>query len=153
MHTPIADKTDTISSADEDERWNHVVYECADNGLWRNRLVLTPYMLLDRLKACADLAADSCAAARTPCERQRARQIEGELTHLLTLLWRSGLWADTESENRVDCDGRPFQVLAAPFTDGKPHGKPISPAAPPWQRDLLGLAPAGADGRNTPTLP
>jgi hypothetical protein len=67
---------------------------------------------------------------------------------LLKLLWRSGLWTEGEVAERAAADGKSYRVLYAPFTDGKPHGKPVPEDCPAWKRELLGLPP-GEGGRST----
>jgi hypothetical protein len=103
-----------------DSPWQTPVYECCESALWRKRLVLTPYMLVDRLKACAELAAEvrdeELPAAAV---RNRADLLADEVDRLLALLWRSGLWIDTPTEERESCDGRAYQVIARPFTDDR----------------------------------
>lgn len=120
--------------------WRDAVYECCDTALWRKQLVLTPHMLLDRLKVCAELLregqeSDAQKDQRDPCVAQASQEIE----HLLHLLWRGGLWTNTDPVEKVACDGQAYQVLLEPFTDGKPQGKPLSEDAPLWLKEVLGV--------------
>ena len=95
------------------------VYECCDTALWRKRLVLTPYMLLDRLHVCAELAKE--VQEGTPSSDMVANHVDrlsDEVNHLLRLLERSGLWIDSALVNQPSCDGHVYSVLKEPFTAG-----------------------------------
>lgn len=133
------------------------VYEIDEEALLGQRLVLTPYMLLDELKQCQEEMEQLLAhvdATGLGLERrcgvmvnpvaERMERVHFGVSHLLKLLWRSGLWTDEEVREASAADGKPYRVLCAPFTDGKPRGRDLSPNAPLWQRELLGLPPVQA---------
>ena len=92
------------------------VYEACQSALLRKRLVLTPYMLVDRLNVCADLASEACCAG-SPASPQtrRIEQIGEEIAHMLHLLHRGGLWADTKFERKEAVGGRAYFVITEPF--------------------------------------
>jgi len=133
------------------------VYEKSEDAVLGRQLVMTPWMLLDRLRDCQErtdaLRAEACAR-NWGAERRRGRtvnsltqrldQLSDDLEHTLYILRRGGLWLDAVHdgtvETRADADGTPHQVARSPFTDGKPHGRPLPPDAPAWLRDLLGAA-------------
>lgn len=97
-------------------------------------------MLLDRLKVCSDLLCESQGAGVTEEARQhRVMHVREEIDHLLHLLWRSGLWTDTDPVEKTACNGHTYHVLTEPFLDGKPHGKPLSDDAPTWLKEVLGV--------------
>jgi hypothetical protein len=153
---------DTASSSDGEQNPEETlcrpVYEASDAALLGRYLVMTPWMLLDRLKECQDEAEairDSVYARGLGAERrfgrrvnplaERVDRLSGEINHILQLLWRGGLWTDGPVEERASWDGGTYQVLREPFTDGKPHGRPLPPDAPDWQRELLGLPTAAKE--------
>ncbi len=118
------------------------------------RLVMTPYLLLDGLKACQEDAHALLAEVQRTgvgMERRcgvlvnpladRLEKLHFDMGVMLRLLWRGGLWTDGEVVEEADIDGVLHRVLREPFTDGKPNGRPISADAPYWQRELLGLPP------------
>jgi hypothetical protein len=78
---------------------------------------------------------------------ERLEHVHFGVTHLLKLLWRSGLWTEDEVTERVGADGKTYRVLYAPFTDGKDYGRSLPEDAPTWQRELLGLN--GSEGMRT----
>lgn len=134
------------------ERLCRPVYENSETALLGRYLVMTPWMLLDRLKECQDEAEslrDSVYRRGVGAERRFGRQVNPlaerldrlsqEINHMLQLLWRGGLWTEDGVEMRSASDGREFHVLREPFTDGKPHGRPLPTDAPDWQRELLGV--------------
>lgn len=136
MNTPA-----TGEIPDTTELWQDAVYECCDTALWRKQLVLTPHMLLDRLKVCADLLSEAQNEEITEDARaHRVSRVSEEIDHLLHLLWRGGLWTNVKTVEKTACDGQPYHVLAEPFTDGKPQGKPLSADAPEWLREVLGVS-------------
>ena len=146
--TPLLDNDESVFETPETpvqipdtERWRNAVYEPCDTALWRKHLVLTPYMLLDRLKVCADLASEGTNTDIDGPQNYQLERIQEEINHLLDLLWRSGLWIDTKTVEKTAVDGQSYTVLCEPFTDGKPQGKPLSPDAPDWVRDMLGVSP------------
>jgi len=118
----------------------------------RRHLVMTPWMLLDCLKACQDdayaLLVEVCRSGlgeetrygvvRNPVA-DRLERINFGIAHILKVLWRGGLWTDTEIREALAVDGRAYQVLSEPFTIGKPGSRPLPPDAPDWQRELLGI--------------
>lgn len=148
----------------------HPVYETAardkraelkgdeERGAGQPRLVMTPYMLLDNLKACQDetnaLLVEvhrtgvgierRCGVLVNPLA-ERLENLYFDMSNILRLLWRSGLWTRDAVDEEIAADGSTYQVLRAPFTDGKPHGRSLPPNTPPWQRDLLGLPAAQGD--------
>ncbi len=115
---------------------------------------MTPWMLLDRLRECqerTDALRQEACEKNWGAERWRGRtvnplterldRLSDDLAHTLHILRRGGLWLDARDgliETRLDADGTPHQVACAPFTDGKPHGRPLPPNAPAWLCDLLG---------------
>lgn len=116
------------------------------------RLVMTPWMLLDGLKACQEEAAAILGEVRRSgvgLERrygvpynplaERLEELHFGINNLLRLLWRGGLWTEGEVVEHTAADGKAYQVVREPFTDGKPGGRPLPPDAPSWQRELLGL--------------
>jgi hypothetical protein len=82
---------------------------------------------------------------------ERMERVHFGVSHVLKLLWRSGLWTDEEVVEAEAADGKTYQVLRAPFTDGKPQGRSLAPNAPVWQRELLGL-PAVPKAHAAPRL-
>ncbi|MBC7807974.1 MAG: hypothetical protein H7145_17735 [Akkermansiaceae bacterium] len=139
IRTPV-----TAEAPDATGLWQDAVYECWDTALWRKRLVLTPHMLLDRLKVCADLL--NVARRADVAEDSRNQQVVSvseEIDHLLHLLWRGGLWTNADTVEKTACDGRTYRVLSEPFTDGKPQGKPLSANAPTWLKEVLGVGQTG----------
>ncbi|MBC8136236.1 MAG: hypothetical protein H8F28_10145 [Fibrella sp.] len=135
MNTPANGRV-----SDATKLWQDAVYECCETALWRKQLVLTPHMLLDRLKVCADLLSEVRGGSTT--EEARDHQIacvSEEIDHLLHLLWRGGLWTNVGTVEKTACDGQAYHVLAEPFTDGKPQGKPLSADAPEWLKEVLGV--------------
>jgi|GEM_PF-3356406 hypothetical protein len=129
------------------------VYEPAPDALLGKHLVMTPWMLLDRLRECQEEAARLGETVRrreygtqrrfgfevNPLADQLDR-LSGEMGKILALLWRGGLWTDAPVEEATSVEGRTYLVLREPFTDGKPHGRALSSEeAPEWVRDLLGI--------------
>lgn len=119
------------------------------------QLVLTAWMLLDRLTTCQESAAvllQEILASGAGEERrlgtvinplaERTEALHFEIGHLLRLLWRSGLWTDAAIAQGQSADGRSFAVLREPFTDGKDHGRPLPCDASAWRREILGVPPA-----------
>lgn len=127
---------------------------CSGENAADKRLVMTPWMLLDGLKELEEEAERLLCLVRENnlgWERRcgvpvnpladTAERLQFGAAHLLRLLWRGGLWTNDEITPMSDADGETFHVLRAPFTDGKPNGRPLPPDAPRWQRDLLGAVP------------
>jgi hypothetical protein len=130
------------------------VYESDETAILGQRLVLTPYLLLDQLKQCqeemegllsyvdaAGIGVEQRYGVMVNPLAERLERVHFGVSHLLKLLWRSGLWVEEESTPMQASDGRLYHAVRAPFTDGKPHGRPLPSNAPTWQRELLGLAP------------
>lgn len=128
------------------------VYEDDDAAVLGQRLVLTPYMLLDKLRHCQEETEQlllyvhrngigmeqRCGIPVNPVA-ERLEQVHFSVSQVLRLLWRSGLWTEADLEATQDTTGKSFMALRAPFTDGKAHGRPIPEDAPYWLRELLGL--------------
>jgi hypothetical protein len=135
----------------EDDRCRPL-YEATDDGA---QLVLTTWMLLDRLRSCHedadvlywellqndDVALPLCGA-RVNLTAERAERLRFELGRLLSLLWRSGLWSDGPTTEAVATTGGRYQVVRYPFT----AGPTLTEDHPSWQHDLLGAAPDATSG-------
>lgn len=130
------------------------VYETDSASALGRRLVATPWMLMDGLAECREEAEALLRAVEESgigLERrhgllvnpmaERLEKLHFGVSHLLKLLWRSGLWTDQPVDEAVAADGRTYLALRAPFTDGKEGGRPVAPEIPFWQRELLGLPP------------
>lgn len=130
------------------------VYEVDDTVSPGQRLVVTPWMLLDQLKHCQeqteqilyyihknDIGVERCCGVQINPLSEKVEQVHFGVSQLLRLLWRSGLWSEEVQEEATAANGTHYQVLRAPFTDGKPSGRPLPPNAPHWQREILGLDP------------
>jgi hypothetical protein len=143
------------------------VYEADEAAILGQRLVLTPYMLLDKLRQCQEetealllYVHHNGVGVETRCGlpvnpvAERLEQVHFSVSQILKLLWRSGLWTEEELEAASDTSGKAYHALRAPFTDGKPHGRPLPEDAPYWQRELLGLEAedAPATTAHVPTL-
>lgn len=129
------------------------VYEWTKAGEHpRQHLVMTPWMLLDCLKACQDDA----YALLTEVERSgvgkeqrygitvnpvvdQLEKIQFGLSHILKVLWRGGLWTETDLVEVTATDGKKYLAIREPFTLGKPGSLPLPADAPAWQRELLGI--------------
>jgi hypothetical protein len=133
------------------------VYEWAPGEHPRQHLVMTPWMLLDCLKACQDDAYNLLTEVeRTGVgEEQRfgikvnpvadqLEKIQFGLAHILKVLWRGGLWTENDLVEVTATDGKKYMAIREPFTLGKPGSQPLAPDAPSWQRELLGI-PVPAD--------
>lgn len=127
------------------------VYE-TDAATPGQRLVVTPWMLMDQLKQCQEqteqllyyiqktgVGAERCCGVWVNPLSEKVEQVHFGVSQLLRLLWRGGLWSEESPEEAVSADGAPYHVLRAPFTDGKPSGRPLPEDAPDWQRELLGV--------------
>lgn len=129
------------------------VYEWSAEGEHpRQHLVMTPWMLLDCLKACQDDAYEllveisrtglgeetRLGVVRNPLA-DRLEKINFGIAHILKVLWRGGLWTDAEIDEATATDGRSYHAIREPFTLGKPGSSPLPPDAPAWQRELLGI--------------
>ena len=118
----------------------------------RQHLVMTPWMLLDCLKACQDDA----YALLTEVERSgvgkeqrygitvnpvadQLEKIQFGLAHILKVLWRGGLWTESDLVEVTATDGKKYLAIREPFTLGKPGSRPLPENAPAWQRELLGI--------------
>ena len=126
-----------------------------ENGLERH-LVLTPWMLMDQLLQCQEETEEAldqvyqqglgweerCGVPVNPLA-DRLEAAHFSITQTLRLLWRGGLWTDECCEDAQAVNGKRYKVLRAPFTDGKPHGRPLPIDTPDWQRELLGLSKSG----------
>lgn len=160
---PVFDNAAACHQGGDDEPFWHArqpVYEASRSAILGRQLVMTPWMLLDRLRECqerTDALRQEACEKNWGAERRQGRtvnplterldRLSDDLAHTLYILWRGGLWLDARDgliETRTDADGTPHQVACAPFTDGKPHGRPLPPDAPAWLCDLLG---AGAQTR------
>ena len=118
----------------------------------RRHLVMTPWMLLDCLKACQDdaytLLVEVCrtglgeetryGVVRNPVA-DRLERINFGIAHILKVLWRGGIWTDADIQEAEAADGREYRVIREPFTIGKPGSLPLPADAPDWQRELLGI--------------
>ncbi len=128
------------------------VYEADASAVPNQRLVVTPWMLMDQLKHCQEqteqilyyihksgVGAERCCGVWVNPLSEKVEQVHFGVSQLLRLLWRGGLWSEDALDEAFTADGNPYYVLRAPFTDGKPGGRPLPPDAPEWQRELLGL--------------
>ena len=134
------------------------VYEWTGEGNHpRQHLVMTPWMLLDCLKACQDDAYTLLGEVERSGVGQEQRygitvnpvadqleKIQFGLAHILKVLWRGGLWTENDLVEVTGTDGRKYLAIREPFTLGKPGSRPIPADAPAWQRELLGI-PLQAD--------
>ncbi|MBC8102432.1 MAG: hypothetical protein H7Z41_07570 [Cytophagales bacterium] len=129
------------------------VYEWAEQSEHpRQHLVMTPWMLLDCLKACQD----DTYALLTEVYRTRVgeeqrygiavnpvadqlEKIQFGLAHILKVLWRGGLWTEADLVEVTATDGKTYLAIREPFTLGKPGSRALPPDAPAWQRELLGV--------------
>jgi hypothetical protein len=129
------------------------VYAAAGEGEHpRQHLVMTPWMLLDCLKAVQDetyallvdversgLGEETRYGAVFNPLADRLEKINFGVAHMLKVLWRGGLWTDSEIGDASSTDGRLYRVIREPFTLGKPGSQPLPSDAPAWQRELLGI--------------
>jgi hypothetical protein len=161
----LADEARTLTAKDD---FCRPVYEKDAATPLGQRLVMTPWMLLDGLKECQEDAAlllQAVEESGVGLERRhgllvnpladRLEKLHFGVSHMLKLLWRAGLWTDETPGAAVAADGRTYLALREPFTDGKPGGRPLAPDAPAWQRELLGILaaaapPVGSAGPDTP---
>ncbi|MDX1935286.1 MAG: hypothetical protein SFU56_22030 [Capsulimonadales bacterium] len=115
---------------------------------------MTTWMLLDELRQCQehlDALLQHIKATRCGEEKrlgivfnpvlESVESAHFHVSHILRLLWRDGLWTDAPVTERSDSRHRAFHVLEQPFTDGKPHGRPLPESASADLCDLLGLCP------------
>ncbi|MES2463364.1 MAG: hypothetical protein V4671_22555 [Armatimonadota bacterium] len=129
------------------------VYEWSGDGDHpRQHLVMTPWMLLDCLKACQDDAYKLLSEVeRTGVGKEQRygitvnpvadqlEKIQFGLAHILKVLWRGGLWTETDLVEVTATDGKKYLAIREPFTLGKPGSLPLTEDAPAWQRELLGI--------------
>ncbi len=129
------------------------VYEWANDGEHpRQHLVMTPWMLLDCLKACQDDAFALLGEVERTGVGQEQRygitvnpvadqleKIQFGLAHILKVLWRGGLWTEADLVEVTATDGKKYMAIREPFTLGKPGSLPLPDDAPAWQRELLGI--------------
>lgn len=148
--------------ADEIDR---AVYEHTEENRTGQRLVLTTWMLLDELKQCQDEIEGAlnhihetgmgqenrCGFPYNPVAAS-LEKAHFNVSHILRLLWRSGLWTEGCVTERRDTDGRTYRVFEEPFTDGKANGRVLPTSTPKWQRELLGIPDVPENENYIPTL-
>lgn len=124
------------------------VYEKNERAVLGRQLVMTPVMLLDKLKDYQDatrcLRQSVCVEAggvvRVECPGRfvhRLDRLQADIEQTLHLLWRGGLWMESEIEERSAMNGRAYRVVREPFTDGRPPDMK-SHAMSPKQLELRG---------------
>ncbi|GAB4463458.1 MAG: hypothetical protein OHK0029_32100 [Armatimonadaceae bacterium] len=111
----------------------HPVYEKSNASLLGQRLVVTPEMLLDRLMDCQEQARELACyidqsgmgmelryGIRVNPVMRRLQNIDFEVSQLLRLLRRGGLWisANQELGESVAANGETYRVLHQPFQPG-----------------------------------
>jgi hypothetical protein len=144
------------------------VYEWSKDGDHpRQHLVMTPWMLLDCLKACQDDAYALLSEVELSGVGKEQRfgitvnpvadqleKIQFGLAHILKVLWRGGLWTESDLVEVTATDGKKYLAIREPFTLGKPGSLPLPTDAPAWQRELLGIpVPAELELTDPPSPP
>lgn len=133
----------------------------------RQHLVMTPWMLLDCLKACQDDVYKLLTEVERTGIGQEQRygitvnpavdqleKIQFGMAHILKVLWRGGLWTEADLVEVTATDGKKYLAIREPFTLGKPGSRPIPENAPAWQRELLGIpVPAALELTDPPEPP